>query len=59
MNFKLALLEVLSFEILIIGKIEQEIRAAIAFHLEGMQLKGEAIPEPSSLCQYVKVPEVA
>ena len=31
------------------------IREAIAFHLEGMQLHGETIPEPVSTCDYVKV----
>lgn len=39
--------------------IEQMIREAIEFHLEGMRLNGERIPEPSSLCQYVEVLEVA
>jgi predicted RNase H-like HicB family nuclease len=39
--------------------IDQMIREAIEFHLEGMRLNGEQIPEPSSLCQYVEVPEVA
>ncbi|WP_245940057.1 type II toxin-antitoxin system HicB family antitoxin [Stenomitos frigidus] len=34
---------------------EQIIREAIAFHLEGMQLNHEVIPEPSSLCQYIEV----
>jgi predicted RNase H-like HicB family nuclease len=36
-------------------EIEEMMREAIAFHLEGMQLNGECIPEPSSLCQYVEV----
>lgn len=36
-------------------EIEEMIREAIAFHLEGMQLNGESIPEPKSLCQYVEV----
>lgn len=39
--------------------IEQMIREAIEFHIEGMRLNGEQIPEPSSLCQYIEVPEVA
>jgi predicted RNase H-like HicB family nuclease len=30
----------------------QQIQEAIEFHLEGMCLHGERIPEPSSLCQY-------
>jgi predicted RNase H-like HicB family nuclease len=33
----------------------QQIQEAIEFHLEGMGLQGEKIPEPSSLCQYVEV----
>ncbi len=42
-----------------VEEIEEMIREAIEFHIEGMQLNGERIPEPSSLCQYVEVPEVA
>jgi predicted RNase H-like HicB family nuclease len=33
----------------------QQIQEAIEFHLEGMGLHGERIPEPSSLCQYIEV----
>ncbi|PPS43529.1 type II toxin-antitoxin system HicB family antitoxin [Chroococcidiopsis sp. TS-821] len=33
----------------------EQIQEAIAFHLEGMLLHGEVIPEPTSLCQYVDV----
>lgn len=33
----------------------QQIQEAIEFHLEGMLLHGETIPEPSSLCQYIDV----
>lgn len=36
-------------------EMEQMIREAIAFHLEGMQLNHETIPAPSSLCQYIEV----
>lgn len=36
-------------------EIEETIREAIEFHVEGMLLNGESIPEPSSLCQYVEV----
>jgi len=39
--------------------IQQMIREAIEFHLEGMRLNGERIPEASSLCQYVEVLGVA
>lgn len=28
-------------------EVEREMRAAIAFHLEGLQLAGEPLPEPS------------
>lgn len=31
------------------------IREAIAFHLEGMRLHGEAVPQPTSMCDYVEV----
>ena len=30
-------------------------REAIGFHLEGMRLHGETIPEPSTECEYVDV----
>jgi predicted RNase H-like HicB family nuclease len=33
----------------------QLIREAIEFHLEGMKLHGEPIPEPSSMCEYIDV----
>jgi predicted RNase H-like HicB family nuclease len=33
-------------------------REAIEFHLEGMRLHGESIPEPSSMCEYVEVETV-
>jgi len=31
------------------------IREAIEFHLEGMRLHGETIPEATSICEYVEV----
>lgn len=31
------------------------IREAIEFHLEGMRLHGEPLPEPTSMCEYVEV----
>ena len=31
------------------------IREAIAFHLEGMKIHGEPVPEPASMCEYVEV----
>ena len=33
----------------------QLLREAIAFHLEGMRLHGEATPQPTSTCEYVEV----
>lgn len=36
-------------------EIDEMIREAIEFHLEGMQLNGESIPQPTSLCQYVEI----
>ena len=35
---------------------EREIGEAIEFHLEGMRLAGERIPEPTTLCRYVEAP---
>ena len=32
-----------------------EMREAIEFHLEGMRLAGESIPEPTSAVEYVEV----
>jgi predicted RNase H-like HicB family nuclease len=34
---------------------ERLIREAIAFHLEGLQLEGLPIPEPTTLCEYVEL----
>jgi predicted RNase H-like HicB family nuclease len=31
------------------------IREAIEFHVDGMRLHGESIPEPVSICEYVEV----
>ncbi len=36
-------------------EIEEQIKEAIAFHLEGLREEGLPIPEPTSLCQYVEV----
>jgi predicted RNase H-like HicB family nuclease len=35
--------------------VEQEIRAAIAFHIEGLREDGLAVPVPSSRVEYVEV----
>ena len=37
-----------------IEEVERNIREAIEFHLEGMRLVGERIPEPTTLCEYVE-----
>jgi predicted RNase H-like HicB family nuclease len=31
-----------------------EIQAAISFHLEGLQLEGLPIPEPTTVCEYIE-----
>lgn len=38
-----------------VGEVEQLIREAIEFHLEGLREDGEPIPEPSSRVEYVEV----
>ena len=35
-------------------EVEREIREALEFHLEGMRLVGEKIPEPTTRCRYVE-----
>jgi predicted RNase H-like HicB family nuclease len=37
-----------------VEEVEQNIREAIAFHLEGLSLEGLPIPTPTSLCTYVE-----
>jgi predicted RNase H-like HicB family nuclease len=37
-----------------IEEIEQQIKEAVAFHLDGLQEEGFPIPEPSTLCEYVE-----
>ena len=37
-----------------VAEVEQNIREAIAFHLEGLRLEGLPIPTPTSLCTYVE-----
>lgn len=41
------------------AEVRRLIREAIVFHLQGMRLKGEAIPEPTSRVDYVEVEEAA
>jgi len=35
-------------------EINQQIKEAIAFHLEGLREEGLSIPEPTTLCEYVE-----
>ena len=34
--------------------IEAEVRAAIRFHIEGLQADGLTVPEPTSIAEYVE-----
>ena len=36
-----------------IEEVEQLIREAIVFHIEGLREDGSPIPEPTTLCEYV------
>lgn len=31
-----------------------QIQAAITFHIEGLQLEGLPIPEPTTICEYIE-----
>lgn len=35
--------------------VEQNMREAIAFHLEGLRLEGYEIPQPSTLSTYIEI----
>ncbi len=37
------------------GEVEQNMRDAVAFHLEGLRLEGYEVPEPNSYSTYVQV----
>lgn len=37
-------------------EVEREMKAAIAFHLDGLKAEGMAIPKPSSSSSYVEIP---
>ncbi|NJL62424.1 MAG: type II toxin-antitoxin system HicB family antitoxin [Methylacidiphilales bacterium] len=37
-----------------IQEVNQQIKEAIAFHLEGLREEGLPIPEPTTLCEYVE-----
>ena len=38
-----------------IQEVENEIREAIAFHIEGMREDGLAVPEPTSQVEYIEL----
>jgi predicted RNase H-like HicB family nuclease len=38
-----------------LSEVEEAIREAIAFHLEGLREEGASIPKPSSQVEYVEV----
>lgn len=37
-----------------IEEVEKEIKEAIEFHIEGLEIEGLPIPEPTTLCKYVE-----
>jgi predicted RNase H-like HicB family nuclease len=37
-----------------VAEVEQEIRAAIRFHVEGLEEDGRPVPEPQSVVEYVE-----
>ncbi len=37
-----------------VTEVEQEIRAAIQFHLDGLRADGSPVPPPSSIIEYVE-----
>jgi predicted RNase H-like HicB family nuclease len=37
-----------------IQEVNQQIKEAIAFHLDGLREEGLPIPEPTTLCEYVE-----
>jgi predicted RNase H-like HicB family nuclease len=39
---------------LTIEEVSAQIQAAISFHIEGLQLEGLVIPEPTTICEYIK-----
>jgi predicted RNase H-like HicB family nuclease len=38
-----------------IGEVEEQIREAIGYYLEGLREDGTAIPQPSSQVEYIEV----
>lgn len=37
-----------------VAEVEREVRAAIRFHVEGLEEDGLPVPEPSSVVEYVE-----
>ena len=37
-----------------VAAVEDRIREAVRFHIEGLQAEGLAIPEPSSIAEYIE-----
>ncbi|MEG5046823.1 hypothetical protein [Microcoleus sp. B4-C1] len=37
-----------------LAEVQQQIKEAIEFHLEGLREEGLSIPEPTTLCEYVE-----
>jgi predicted RNase H-like HicB family nuclease len=37
-----------------IEEVSAQLQAAISFHLEGLQLEGLLIPEPTTICEYIE-----
>jgi len=38
-----------------LDEVQQMIREAIEFHIEGMRLDGDPVPEPTTLCAMIEV----
>jgi predicted RNase H-like HicB family nuclease len=36
-----------------VAEVEQEIRAAVRFHIEGLKQDGTPVPAPSALAEYI------
>ena len=37
-----------------IQEVNQQVKEAISFHLEGLREEGLSIPQPTTLCEYVE-----
>jgi predicted RNase H-like HicB family nuclease len=37
-----------------VAAVEQEIREAIRFHIDGLKADGSAVPQPTSIAEYVE-----